>query len=142
MKLSTGQTFNQIITVLPNLTFYRVMRGFHRTFATGVGMPTGDAYSSSYLVTPHLELAYVLHVETNPFPRPVKKLFQDLALWEFFGTFSILLRKKLGIRRIRSASNYIALKNTSTTDQVNKSRKTDTTNPPFYSFTFLKSMDD
>ena len=34
-------------------------------------MLTGDDYSSGHLVPSHLELAYVLLVETNPFPKLV-----------------------------------------------------------------------
>ena len=52
------------MTFLPNSTFYRLMRGFHRTFVT-------DVYSSGHLVPSHLGLAYVLLVETNPFPKLV-----------------------------------------------------------------------
>ena len=34
-------------------------------------MLTGDAYSSGHLIPSHLGLAYVLFVETNPFPELV-----------------------------------------------------------------------
>ena len=51
-------------TLLPNLTFYLIASGFHRTFATG-GMPTEDTYSSGHLVLILSELAFVLLVETT-----------------------------------------------------------------------------
>ena len=35
------QTICQFMTILPNSTFYRIMRGFHRTFATGVACSQG-----------------------------------------------------------------------------------------------------
>ena len=52
-------------------------------------MLTGDAYSSGHLVPFHLGLAYVLHVETNPFPEIV--VFSDYAFRISLGTFSLLL---------------------------------------------------
>ena len=51
-------------------------------------MLTGDAYSSGHLVPSHLGLAYVLLVETNPFPELV--FFPDYSLQTSVGTFSIL----------------------------------------------------
>ena len=55
-----------IWTLLPNLTFYLITRGFHRTFATGAGMPTEDAYSSGHLVLFHFGTCMCSNVETNP----------------------------------------------------------------------------
>ena len=67
---------------VPNSTFYRILRSFHKTFATGVACWQGthtppDTWS--FLVP--LGLAYVLLVKTNP--------FSELSV--SFGTFSILL---------------------------------------------------
>ena len=62
---STDRTLCQSVTFLPNSTFYRIMRGFHKTSATGV------AYFSGHLVPSHLRLAYVLPVKTNSFPELV-----------------------------------------------------------------------
>ena len=57
--------FIQIRDLFTELDLYRIMRGFHRAFATGVAcMPTGDSYSSEHLIPSHLVLAYVLLVET------------------------------------------------------------------------------
>ena len=56
----------------------------------GSGTPTGDAFYSGHLVPSHLGLAYVLIVETNPFPELVV-IFPDYALRTSLGTFSILL---------------------------------------------------
>ena len=44
-------------------------------------MPTGDAYSSGHLVPSPLGLAYVLLVETNPFPN--LSLFYRTMLFEY-----------------------------------------------------------
>ena len=66
---------------VPNSTFYRILSGFHRTFATGV------AYADRgrlLLRTPGpfpLGLAYVLLVETNPFPN--LSLFYRTMLFEY-----------------------------------------------------------
>ena len=50
------QIFDPLLiwTLLPNLTFYLIVWGFHRTFATVCGMPIEDAYSSGHLVLSHL----------------------------------------------------------------------------------------
>ena len=50
---------------VPNSTFYRILRGFRRTFATGVACRQGTFWTPSPV---YLGLAYVLLVETNPFP--------------------------------------------------------------------------
>ena len=71
---------------VPNSTFYRILRGFQRTFATGF------AYADRgrlLLQTPGpvpLGLAYVLLVETNPFSELVV-IFPDYALRISLGTF-------------------------------------------------------
>ena len=55
-----------IWTLLPNLTFYLIVQGFHRTYATGAaGMPTEDAYSSGHLVLSHFGTCMCSNVETN-----------------------------------------------------------------------------
>ena len=51
-------------------------------------MPTGDAYSSGRLVPFRLEFAYVLIVETNPFPELFP--FPYYAPRTFLGSFLIL----------------------------------------------------
>ena len=51
-------------------------------------MLTGEAYSSGQLVPSHLGLAYVLFVETNPFPELI--IFPAFSLRTTVGTFSIL----------------------------------------------------
>ena len=68
--------------MLPNSTFYRIMRG----------MPTGDAHSSGQLVPSSLGLAYVLLVETNP--QPTWQYFYRTMHSEHPGTFPILLLTK------------------------------------------------
>ena len=60
----------------------------------GCVMPTGDALSSEHLVLFHLGLAYVLLVETNPYPKLVVFL-PDYVLRTSLGTFQILLLKML-----------------------------------------------
>ena len=57
-------------------------------------MPTGVAYSSRHLVQSHLRLAYVLLVETNPFPERVFFL-SDYTLRTSLGTLSIFLNKTI-----------------------------------------------
>ena len=64
--------------------------GFHRASATGVDMPTGDAYSSGHLVPSHLGLTYVPLVDTNSFPELVI-IFSDYAIRTSLCTFSVLL---------------------------------------------------
>ena len=54
-----------IWTLLPNLTFYLIVQGFHRTYATGAAMPTEDAYSSGHLVLSHFGTCMCSNVETN-----------------------------------------------------------------------------
>ena len=53
-------------------------------------MPTGDSYCSGHLIPSYLGLAYVLLVETNPFPELVV-IFPDYTLRTSLGSFSILL---------------------------------------------------
>ena len=64
--------------LLPNLTFYQITRHYH------------SAACQQGTFNPHLGLAYVLLVETNPFPKLVV-LSPDLSLQTSLGTFSILL---------------------------------------------------
>ena len=55
-----------IWTLLPNLTFYLIVQGFHRTYiCNGCGMPTEDAYSSGHLVLSHFGTCMCSNVETN-----------------------------------------------------------------------------
>ena len=54
-----------IWTLLPNLTFYLIVKGFHRTYATGA--TTEDAYSSGHLVLSHFGTCMCFNVETNLF---------------------------------------------------------------------------
>ena len=53
-----------IWTLLPNLTFYLIVQGFHRT-CNGCGMSTEDAYSSGNLVLFHFGTCMCSNVETN-----------------------------------------------------------------------------
>ena len=62
---------------------------FIKILTDGYIMPTGDANSSGHLVPSNLGLAYVLHIETNPFPELVV-IFPDYAIRPSLGTFSIL----------------------------------------------------
>ena len=67
MAPSTDQTLYQIMTLLPNLTFYGIMSCFHRVFATGMTYDRGR----SFLRTPvpsHFRTCIVRFVETNSFP--------------------------------------------------------------------------
>ena len=51
-----------IWTLLPNLTFYLIVQGFHRTYATGAAC---HAYSSGHLVLSHFGTCMCSNVETN-----------------------------------------------------------------------------
>ena len=62
---------------VPNSTFYRILSGFNRTFATGVTCRQGTLTLGPL----HLGLAYVLLVETNPFPN--LSLFYRTMLFEY-----------------------------------------------------------
>ena len=73
---------------VPNSTFYRILSGFHRTFATGVACRQGTLTPPDTLSRP-FGIAYILLVETNPFPEFVV-IFPDYALRISLGTFSIL----------------------------------------------------
>ena len=61
---------------------------FPWNICNGCSMPTGDTYSSEHLVPSDLGLAYVLLVETNPFPELV--IFPDYTL----RTILILLHQR------------------------------------------------
>ena len=50
---------------VPNSTFYRILSGFHRTFATGVACRQGTLTPSGHLVLSHLGFALVLLTETT-----------------------------------------------------------------------------
>ena len=69
---SIDQALHQFLTLLliwtlsPNLTFYLIARGFHRTFATGAAcQQRSRAYSSGHLVMPNLGTFKCSNVETN-----------------------------------------------------------------------------
>ena len=67
------------------------MKGFHRTFTTGVSCRQGRLLFR----TPgpsHFGLAYVLLLETNSFPEIVV-IVPDFAIRTPLGTFSILIAK-------------------------------------------------
>ena len=83
-------------------------------------MPTGDAYSFGHLVPSHLGLAYVLLVETNPFPEPVI-IFPDYALRTSLGTFSILLQPRNRIQQNLTGSK-ISTSSTKFFGPIRKSR--------------------
>ena len=54
-----------IWTLSPNLTFYLIVQGFHRTYATGAASQQKDAYSSGHLVLSHFGTCMCSNVETN-----------------------------------------------------------------------------
>ena len=78
-----------IWTLLPNLTFYLIVWGFHRTFDVCV-MPTEDACSSGHLVLSHMGFANVILLRPltlnhilNQFMTP----FPDLSfrrIWRYY----------------------------------------------------------
>ena len=74
---------------VPNSTFYRILSGFHRTFATGVAADRGRLLLQTTGPVP-LGFAYVILAETNPFYELVIT-FPDYALRISLGNFSILL---------------------------------------------------
>ena len=75
---STGQSLYQSVTFLPNSTFHRLMRGFHRTTATAAACWQGTHTPLDTWSRPILGLAYVLLVETNPFLEPVVMFFRTM----------------------------------------------------------------
>ena len=85
--------FIQSRDLLPISTFYQILR-FQSNICDGRGMPTGDAYSSGHMVPSHFGLAYVLLVETNPFPGLVV-IFPDYAFRSFLDTISIPWNKAM-----------------------------------------------
>ena len=86
---STDQSLNQSVTFLPNVTFYWLMRGFHRTVSTGKTYWQLTLTPPDNQSCPIFGLAYVLLIETNPFPELVV-IFPDYALRTWLGTFLIL----------------------------------------------------
>ena len=55
-----------IWTLLPNLTFYLIVQGFHRTYATGAACQQRTlTYSSGHLVLSHFGTCMCSNVETN-----------------------------------------------------------------------------
>ena len=54
-----------IWTLLPNLTFYLIVQGFHRTYATGAACQQRTLTPPDTWSCPTLGLACVLNVETN-----------------------------------------------------------------------------
>ena len=68
-QLSTDQTSYQSVTFIPNSTFYRLKRGFNRTFATGVACWQGTLTPPDTRSRPiwDLHMFYLL----NPFPEIV-----------------------------------------------------------------------
>ena len=85
-------------------------------------MLTGESYSSEHLVPSNLELAYVLLVETNPFPELVTfsglftsnilRYFLDLA---FKNMFKLITRPVVygdlfyKLMRVKDIANFISL---------------------------------
>ena len=74
---TTDKTLYQAVTLLPNSTFYRISRGFCRTFETGVACRRGRLLLRTPGPVP-LGLAYVLLVETNPFFRIFRYFFRTM----------------------------------------------------------------
>ena len=54
-----------IWTLLPNLTFYLIVQGFHRTYATGAAYQQRTLTPSGHLVLSHLGFAFVHQTETT-----------------------------------------------------------------------------
>ena len=54
-----------ILTLLPNLTFYLIARGFHRKFATGAACQQRTLTPSGHLVLSHLGFAFVHPTEAT-----------------------------------------------------------------------------
>ena len=54
-----------IWTLLPNLTFYLIVQGLHRTYATGAACQQRTLYSSGHLVLSHFGTCMCSNVETN-----------------------------------------------------------------------------
>ena len=54
-----------IWTLLPNLTFYQIVQGFHRTYPTGAACQQRTLTPSGHLVLSHLGFAFVHLTETT-----------------------------------------------------------------------------
>ena len=90
--LTRNHTIHQFMTPFPDLTFYLYVITEYR-FPSGIATDGHADRGRLLLRTPgpvSLTLAYVLLVETNPFPELVV-IFPDYALRIPLGTFSILL---------------------------------------------------
>ena len=72
-----------IWTLLPNLTFYLITRGFHRTFATGAACQQRALTPPDTWSCPNLGLASVLMFRSIS---PELVLFPDFEFWTSLGT--------------------------------------------------------
>ena len=81
---------SELYTLLPNATFYRIMKGFNKTLAMGVARRQGTLTPPDTWSRP-IGLALVLLVVTNPFPKFVVFLV-DYALRTYRGTVLIASR--------------------------------------------------
>ena len=89
MTPSTDQNFSPTMTLLPDLNFYRISRGFHRAFAMSVVcLQYISLFDPDTFVQSHLELAiaYAQLVKPILFPNLVT-IFRTL---HFERTVSIL----------------------------------------------------
>ena len=86
---STDQTLYQSVTSLLSSTFYRLTRGFHRLFATGVACWQGTLTLPDTWSRPNwdLHIFYLL----RPILFPNLYFLLDYSLRTSLGTFSILL---------------------------------------------------
>ena len=95
MTPSNDQTFYKTMTLLPNLTFYRIAK-FPRSICDGCTILTGYSHSSDHLVLSHLRLANDLLVETNTF----LNFFSDFTLRTCEGAFLTLPSIRTSVRRV------------------------------------------
>ena len=85
---------NPWLFFLPNSTFYRLMRGFHITFVTGVACWQGTLTPPDTWSRPIWDLHMFYLLRPIIFPN-LSWFFPDYSLWTSLSTFSILLDLKI-----------------------------------------------
>ena len=124
MTPSIDRTLHQFLTItdldlLPNLTLYLIVQGFHRTYANGCGMPTEDAYSSGHLVLSHFGTCICSNVETNLswtclVSGPLNFEHPSVLLFYFFDFFIFVFYFSPGPPSISPMGNITALAGSNT----------------------------
>ena len=97
METLNRSDFKQSRDLITKLDLLSNFRRFPKNIFDQFGMPTGDVYSSGHLVPSDLGLAYVLLVDTNPFPEIFPLFFRTMQ----FEHTSVLFRFRLPFPNVK-----------------------------------------